>query len=105
MTGACGHPEASAPLARFVLNERLLPYAVLFGVEREWMKQLKLDAERLGQSNVETLGDVLEVTAELAIVLDAVGGAVALTAAVGDLVDGTGALIDGVGGIFEMFSS
>lgn len=100
-----GDPAASTPLSRFVLNERLLPYAVLFGVEREWMKQLKLDAEQLAHSNLETLGDVLEVTAQLALVLDAIGGAVELAAAVGDLVDGAGSVVEGVGGIFEMFNS
>lgn len=101
---AGGDAEASEPLARFVLNERLLPYAVLFGLEKEWLKKLRLDADELAQSNVDAL-ELLSVTADLAFVLDAVGGVVELTAAVGDLVDSTGSAVDGIGGIFEMFGS
>ncbi|WP_022888644.1 DUF2207 domain-containing protein [Agromyces italicus] len=97
--------EASAPLARFHLNERLLPYAVLFGLEREWIAKLELEAETLAHTNRETLGDLVEVTADIALAIDAVGGVVQLTAAVGDLVDGAGSVVDGVGGIFEVFGA
>ncbi|GAA1789869.1 DUF2207 family protein [Agromyces lapidis] len=97
--------EASAPLARFHLNERLLPYAVLFGLEREWIAKLKLEAETLSHTNLATLGDLVEVTADIAVAIDAVGSVVELTAAVGDLVDGAGAVVEGVGGIFETFGS
>ncbi|MFE6965446.1 hypothetical protein ACFVAJ_10045 [Agromyces sp. NPDC057679] len=97
--------EASAPLARFHLNERLLPYAVLFGLEREWIAKLKLEAETLSHTNLDTLGDLVEVTADIAIAIDAVGSVVELTAAVGDLVDGAGSVVEGVGGIFETFGS
>ncbi|MFF2271786.1 DUF2207 family protein [Agromyces sp. NPDC058136] len=101
---AGGDAEASEPLARFVLNECLLPYAVLFGVEKEWMKKLKLDADELAAADIGAL-ELLSTTADLAYVLDAVGGVVELTAAVGDLVDSTGSVVDGIGGVFEMFGS
>ncbi|MFF2275796.1 DUF2207 family protein [Agromyces sp. NPDC058126] len=97
--------ETSASLARFHLNERLLPYAVLFGLEREWIAKLKLEAETLSHTNLDTLGDLVEVTADIAIAIDAVGSVVELTSAVGDLVDGAGSVVEGVGGIFETFGS
>ena len=46
-------PPAEA-LARFHLHERLLPYAVLFGLEREWIAKLKLEAAAVGASSVDT---------------------------------------------------
>jgi len=91
-------------LSRYHLHERLLPYAVLFGLEREWIRQLKLQHDEFAASDLDVLGAV-DVLSDVAVALDAAGGAVQLTAAVGDLVDGTGAVLDGVGGIFEVFSS
>lgn len=95
----------AAPLARFHLNERLLPYAVLFGLEREWIAKLRLEAETISHTNLDTLGDLVDVTADIAVAIDAVGGVVQLTAALGDLVDGAGSVVEGVGGIFETFGS
>jgi len=77
---------------------------VLFGLEREWIRQLKLQHDEFAASDLDVLGAV-DVLSDVAVALDAAGGAVQLTAAVGDLVDGTGAVLDGVGGIFEVFSS
>jgi hypothetical protein len=90
--------------SRYHLHERLLPYAVLFGLEREWIRQLGLQRDELAASHADLLGAV-DVLPDVATALDAAGGALELTAAVGDLVDGTGAVLDGVGGIFEVFSS
>ena len=102
---AAGAPEADAPLARFHLHERLLPYAVLFGLEREWIAKLQLEHAALDRSNLDTLADAVDVTADVASALDAAGGVLELTAAVGDLVDAGGVVLDGIGGIFEVFSS
>lgn len=60
---AAGDPVAQSALDRFVLTERLLPYAVLFGQEREWQKEF----ERLGggvaiSQHMRTLGATLEGT-------------------------------------------
>lgn len=96
---------AAEPVARFHLHERLLPYAVLFGLEREWMAQLRLEHEALERSNLDTLVDAIDVTADVATALDAAGGAVELVAAVGDLFDAGGAVLEGVGNLFEALSS
>lgn len=92
-------------VARFHLHERLLPYAVLFGLEREWIRQLRLEAEAIEVSGLDVVSSVFDVASEIAVALDAAGGVLQLTSAVGDLVDGTGAVLDGVGGIFEVFSA
>lgn len=100
-------PSPAAPVeavvARFHLHERLLPYAVLFGVEREWIAKLKLEATELG--NLETLGNLIEATSDIALAIEAAGSVIELTAAVGDLADGAGNVIEGIGGIFELFDS
>ncbi|HET6672166.1 MAG TPA: hypothetical protein VFG92_02220 [Agromyces sp.] len=93
------------PGARFHLHERLLPYAVLFGVEREWIAKLRLERETLDRRNADTLADAVDVTAEVTLALDAAGGALELTAAVGDLFDVDGDVLDSVSGIFEIFHS
>jgi hypothetical protein len=104
--------EFAAPVTRFHLHERLLPYAVLFGLEREWLAKLKLEHAALDRSNLETLGDLaaatgdlVDASGEILLAIDAAGSAVELVAAVGDLVDGGGAVVEGVGGFFELFSS
>jgi len=102
---AAGVPDADAPLARFHLHERLLPYAVLFGLEGEWIAKLQLEHTALDRSNLDTLADAVDVTSDVAGALDAAGGVLELTAALGDLVDAGGVVLDGIGGIFEVFSS
>lgn len=96
-----------APLARFHLHERLLPYAVIFGVEREWLAKLKLEHAALDHTNLDTLSAAaaIDVTAEIAIALDSAGNVLELTATVGDLVDANGSVVDGIGGVFEVFRS
>ncbi|GAA2444034.1 DUF2207 domain-containing protein [Agromyces soli] len=89
-------------LARFHLHERLLPYAVVFGVEREWAAKLKLEAaEAANASNAETLAELVELTAELAQLIELAGGAVELVASLGELSDATGAVIEGAGAFFD----
>ncbi|MDQ0576761.1 DUF2207 domain-containing protein [Agromyces albus] len=97
-------PDAAAdPLARFHLHERLLPYAMLFGLEREWIAKLKLDGAAVERTNLDTVGDLLELTAEIADAIDAVGSLSELPAAVGDLTDGAGSVITAVSDIFDLF--
>ena len=102
--GLIGTDGEDPALSRYHLHERLLPYAVLFGLEREWIRRLRLEHDQLAASDPDPFGAV-DVLLDVAVALDAAGGALQLTAAVGDLVDGTGAVLDGVGGIFEVFSS
>lgn len=92
---------ASAPAARFHLHERLLPYAVLFGLERQWIAQLQLDHAALEASNLDTLAGLVDVTAEVATAIDAAGGVLELAASLGDLVDGAGAVLAGTGDLFD----
>ena len=96
---------AATPVSRFHLHERLLPYAVLFGLEREWLAKLKLEHAALERSNLDTLGELVDATADILQAIDAAGNALELVAAVGDLVDASGSVLDGVGGIFGAFSS
>ena len=98
---AAAAPEHADPVTRFHLHERLLPYAVIFGLEREWIAKLKLEHTRLDQTNLDTLGDLVDVTADIAIAIEAAGGVAELTSAVGDLADGAGHV---VGGVFELFN-
>jgi hypothetical protein len=94
-------PEQADPVTRFHLHERLLPYAVIFGLEREWIAKLELEHTELGQTNLDMLGDLVGVTAEIAIAIEAAGSVVELTSAVGDLADGAG---NAIGGVFELFN-
>lgn len=96
---------ASEPVARFHLHERLLPYAVLFGLEREWTAQLRLEHDALERTDPDTLVDAIDVTADVALALDAAGGAAELVAAVGDLFDAGGTVLEGVGNLLDAFSS
>ncbi|WP_173923249.1 DUF2207 domain-containing protein [Agromyces sp. Marseille-P2726] len=99
------HTEASALVARFHLHERLLPYAVLFGLEREWLVQLQRERATLRARGFDVAGDDGHVTATVARALESAGAARELPAAVGDLVDADGDVLDGVDGSFEVFSS
>ncbi len=74
------------------LYEKLLPYAVLFGLEKQWMKELDLYARDLSPELLETLGAVADVAYVAASVAE-----IALD--LGDLIDVTDAL-EGVGAVF-----
>ncbi|GAA4373208.1 DUF2207 family protein [Agromyces bauzanensis] len=102
--GRQGADLASERLARFHLHERLLPYAVLFRLEREWMTRLRLEHDALDRNNLDTLADAIDVAADVALALKAAGSAVELVAAVGDLVDARGTVLEGVGNLFEALS-
>lgn len=90
-------PDGAMPdqLQRLVLNEKLLPYAVLFDLEKQWMQQLDLQYRDLPPELAADLDDLL-------VIVDAVGLGLELAVAIGDiatLLDATNAL-DGVGGVF-----
>lgn len=97
-------PEAaSARLQRFLLNERLLPYAVLFGLERSWTAVLQTESRELRVA--EGIDGAMEVAGAVIEVIELVGGVVHLVSAVGELVDATGGVVEVVGGVFEAVSS
>jgi len=61
-SGAELRPDLSINVQALVLNEKLLPFAVLFGLERQWIRELgvqvqSLDSDQLG--DLSDLGDVL----------------------------------------------
>ena len=94
-TGRVGAAEA------FVINERLLPYAVILGVEKEWLAELKLAYDELDATSLAALGDVAETMADLLQVTATLGDLAQLAFAVGDLVDAGGGAFEVVGGVFE----
>lgn len=95
--------EASdARLQRFLLNERLLPYAILFGEEKSWSRMLKLEGHELAR--VHGVDDVLDAVEGVLVVLDLVGGAVNLVLAVGDLADATGGAVEGIGSVLDILN-
>ncbi len=97
-------PAASAArMQRFLLNERLLPYAVLFGLERSWTAVLQTESQALRAS--EGIDGAMEVAGAVIEMIQLVGGVVQLVSAVGELVDATGGVVEVVGGVFEAASS
>lgn len=85
---------AGADVSRFVLNERLLPYAIVFGIEKAWLRTLRLEFDEMG----ETSRDALTVTGDgLAQALDVLvtAGAQRVVASVaGRIVDAVGDGLD-----------
>lgn len=86
-------------LQRFHLHERLLPYAVLFGMEKSWLKTLGENAGDLRSSR--DVGDVMDATFEVIAVIELVGGALELVRAVGEMADGVGSAADFVGDVYD----
>lgn len=103
LRGDVSAQAASERMQRFLLNERLLPYAVLFGLERSWTAALRTESQALRVE--EGFGGALEVAGAVFDVIEVVGGVVHLAGAVGDLVDATGGVVEVVGGVFEAASS
>lgn len=68
-------------LARFHLHERLLPYAVLFGIETSWANALRAQSPGLTHAEradhvFDSIGGVMEVVELIGDVMQVVGGAV-----------------------------
>jgi len=75
-----------------VLNERLLPYAVLFGLEKQWMKELDVQYRALPPELLDSVGDVLLAT-------EVIVNGVSLIADLATLVDAADAF-EGLGAVF-----
>lgn len=81
---------------RFLLNERLLPYAVVFGLTREWLSTLRLGYDELGETSPQAVGDVGSMFLE---VMDAellLNGVVNIVFAADHALDAAGAVLDGL---------
>ena len=86
------------------LYEKLLPYAVLFGLEKRWMAELDLRARLLSPELLETLSTVADVGYTALSVVDFaidVSNVVDLVD-ISDVLDGVGAIF---GGIAEFLGS
>lgn len=91
------NPALAFELDRLILNERLLPYAILFGHSKEWMAELQVSYNTLGASNLEGIGAALDVAGDLLLLASVVGNVADLAFALGDAVDAGGAVLDVVG--------
>lgn len=88
-------------LEKLLINERLLPYAVLFGLEREWMQQLALQSqdlppELLTSDALSGIGDLALFVAESVEGLEALADLAEIVEAA-DVLEGVGAIFGGIG--------
>ena len=74
-----------------LLNEKLLPYAVLFGLEKEWMRELDLGYRSVNPADFELLGSAFDVLSVVDV--GAVFDALELLGALGDVLYGAGAVL------------
>ncbi|MGY1552024.1 DUF2207 family protein [Microbacterium sp. A588] len=89
-------------LERFLLNERMLPYAVLFGMEKSWLAALGEHAGELRSTgDLGDIGDIAEAAFEVLAVIELVGGVLQLVRSVGELADAAGSAAEFVGGVFD----
>ncbi|MCI0156153.1 DUF2207 domain-containing protein [Leifsonia shinshuensis] len=103
--GSIGPARQSDPVERFRLHERLLPYAVIFGMEREWTKVVAIDLDGIDRAIVSSLGDIAQSAVDILQVADALGDLVDIVSSVGDVFDAAGSALDIAGAIGDLFGS
>lgn len=96
-----GALSAPGPVETFVLDEKLLPWAVVFGVEGAWLRHLKIAYDELDATSLAALDEVAAGTTDLLQIADALGGLVHIGFAVGDLVGAGGDVLEVAGGVFD----
>ena len=79
-------------VARFALSERLLPYAILFGLEKEWLRVLRFGYDELEDSSAAVLADAGARVAHVIDVGAAVHGVANIAFAADHAVDAAGAV-------------
>jgi hypothetical protein len=78
------------------LHERLLPYAVLFGVEKQWMRELDVRYRSVPQDVLDDVGGVVEVAAHgVSLAIDIADLVTAVD--LGNATEGLGAFLGGLG--------
>ena len=97
-------PAVAFELDRLILNERLLPYAILFGHSKEWIAELNVSYQNLAAMNIEGIGAVMDVAGDILLLTASVGDLVELASAVGDAVDAGGAVVEVIGAGAEALS-
>jgi hypothetical protein len=100
-SGALSAPRGD--LEVFKLYERLLPYAVLFGLEKEWMRELDLRYRNLPPDVLAGIGDLSDFAglAEhgASLVIDLADAATFVD--VGDALEGVGSFWGGLGDVLS----
>lgn len=94
--GAEARTDPLTQLEILRLNEKLLPFAVLFNLEKEWMKQLDLQYRELPPEvleSIETVLDVVVVVGQTVEMIDAISTVLEATHAL----EGVGAVFGGIG--------
>lgn len=103
--GALGLPAGpEGDAVRLKLHERLLPYAVIFGMEREWTKVIAVDYGALDAELLAGLGGVAQSAADILNAAAALGDIVDVVGAIGSVVDAVGSAFDAaglLGGLFD----
>jgi hypothetical protein len=94
---ATADPALGFELDRLILNERLLPYAILFGHSKEWLAELKVSYANLDHAHIENLGVAMDVAGDLLLLASVLGDVTELVFALGDAVDAGGVVLDVVG--------
>lgn len=88
--------SALGELEMLLLNERLLPYAVLFGLEKEWMRELDVQYRSLPPELISDIGDVV-LAADVLLTGVQLIGDIATIVDAADALDGVGAVFGGIG--------
>lgn len=94
--GAEARTDPLTKLEILKLNEKLLPFAVLFNLEKEWMKQLDLQYRELPPELLESLGTVLDVVVVVGQTIETIDAIATLLEATHAL-EGVGAVFGGIG--------
>ncbi|CAN5565062.1 hypothetical protein BH10ACT7_BH10ACT7_11640 [soil metagenome] len=97
--------EPVGQLEALVLNEKLLPFAVLFGLEKEWARELDLQYRDLPPELLDDLDGALmalELLAHSGEIISGVADLVELVDAA-DALEGVGAFFGGLGDVLGNF--
>lgn len=92
-SGALLRADAAGSTQALILNEKLLPYAILFGLEKQWIRELDLTYRSLEGADFAAVDVALDVLS-LVDAVDIVDSLELLDGLV-DALDGVGSLIGG----------
>ncbi|MHA3685415.1 DUF2207 family protein [Leucobacter sp. HY1908] len=99
---------AQAGAERLQLHEQLLPYAVLFGLEKQWAEVLRVDAQAVdgdallsALDSATAIAELTRLTLQLAEIAGDLGELGALDA-VGQVFDAAGSAFEGLGDLFSI---
>ena len=102
--GAVGLPTGpEGDALRLKLHERLLPYAVIFGMEREWTKVIAVDYSALDAETLTGLGGVAQSAADILNAAGVLGDIADVVGAIGSVVDAVGSAFDAAGLLSGLF--